>query len=346
MRSIEEGVPTSGGLREISLTEEASLECSDLLDTLHQEFATAADPEFLRRATHYGSRLPAELLDSIREMRYAESVAALVVRNGPVGGADCPTPGHWKERGRDDTLRQDFWLALTASQLGDPVAWSSLQDGRIFNDVLPIRGQEAQQTGHGSEADLELHIEDCFSDERCDALALLCLRNNDQVPNTIVTGSDLDFSALDVDVLFSPRFLIKPDSEHLRKADDTSEAHGLTRPLLFGSPESPHLRVDVPYTEALPGDTRAAEALEALSAQLAQRAATVCLTEGDLLLIDNHRALHGRRTFRARYDGTDRWMRKLTVVRDLRRSRALRGGPEDRVINPFRAPARRATANH
>ncbi|WP_326809702.1 TauD/TfdA family dioxygenase [Streptomyces scopuliridis] len=333
-------------MREISLTEEASLECSDLLDTLHKQFATADDPGFLRRAGHYGSRLPAELLDAIDEMRYAESVATLVVRNGPVGGADCPTPGHWKERNRDATIRQDFWLALTVSQLGDPIGWSSLQDGQIYNDILPIQGQEDQQTGHGSDADLELHIEDCFSDERCDALALLCLRNHDKVPNTIVTGTDLDFSELDLDVLFSPRFLIKPDSEHVRRADNASETGGLTRPLLFGSRESPYLRVDVPYTEALPGDTRAAEALDALSAQLAQRAATVCLAEGDLLLIDNHRALHGRRTFRARYDGTDRWMRKLTVVRDLRRSRAMRGGPEDRVINPFREPSPRATAAH
>lgn len=345
MRSVEENVPAPGGLREISLTEKASLECSDLLDTLRKEFATADDPGFLRRAAHYGSRLPAELLDAIDEMRYAESVAALVVRDGPVGTPDCPTPRHWKERGRDATLRQDLWLALTASQLGDPIGWSSLQDGQIFNDVLPIQGQEDQQTGHGSEADLALHIEDCFSEERCDALALLCLRNHDRVPNTIVTGTDLDFSALDVDVLFSPRFLIKPDSEHLRLADGALEAGGLTCALLFGSPESPYLRVDVPYTEALPGDTRAAEALEALSAQLARHAATVCLTEGDLLLIDNHRALHGRGTFRARYDGTDRWMRKLTVVRDLRRSRPFRAGPEDRVINPFREPARRASAD-
>ncbi|MER8072302.1 hypothetical protein ABTZ59_28830 [Streptomyces sp. NPDC094034] len=261
-----------------------------------------------------------------------------------MGGAACPTPGHWKERDQDSTLRQDFWLALTASQLGEPIGWSSLQDGRIFNDVLPIRGHEDQQTGHGSDADLELHIEDCFSDQRCDALALLCLRNNDKIPNTIVTATDLDFSDLDLDVLFSPRFLIRPDSEHLRRADDASEARGLARPLLFGSREAPYLRVDVPYTDALPGDVGAEEAFGALAAQLGERAVTVCLGEGDLLLIDNYRALHGRRTFQARYDGTDRWMRKLTVVRDLRRSRGLRGGPGDRVINPFREPSGPVTA--
>ncbi|MEV0037467.1 TauD/TfdA family dioxygenase [Streptomyces sp. NPDC050804] len=346
MRSVEDMVRAPHGLRELSLSGKASRECADLLDTLHEQFATADDPGFLQRVTHYGSRLPAELLDAVGEMRYAESVAALVIRNGPVGGAGCPTPGHWRERDRDATLRQDFWLVLTASQLGEAIGWSSLQDGRIFNDVLPIRGHEDQQTGHGSDADLELHIEDCFSDERCDALALLCLRNHDKVPNTIVTGTDLDFSALDLDVLFSPRFLIRPDSEHLRRADGVREAAGPPRPLLFGSRESPYLRVDVPYTEALPGDARAREALDALAAQLARRATTVCLAEGDLLLMDNYRALHGRGTFQARYDGTDRWMRKVTVVRDLRRSRGFRDSSGDRVINPFREPSGRPTARH
>ncbi|MFE4538080.1 TauD/TfdA family dioxygenase [Streptomyces scopuliridis] len=343
---MDDTIQVPHGLQELILTEESSRECADLLDALCEKYVTADDPGFLQRAAHHGSKLPVQLRDAVYEMRYAESVAALVIRNGPVGGATCPTPGHWRERDRDATLLQDFWLALTASQLGEPIGWSSLQEGQIFNDVLPIRGQEDQQTGHGSDADLELHIEDCFSDERCDALALLCLRNHDKVPNTIVTATDMDFSGLDLDVLFSPRFLISPDSEHLRRADNASEAAGLVRPLLFGSRESPYLRVDVPYTEALPDDLRAEEALKALSAQLTRHAETVCLAEGDVLLIDNYRALHGRRTFQARYDGTDRWMRKVTVVRDLRRSRGLRRSSGDRVINPFREPSRQAVASH
>ncbi|MEV0156324.1 TauD/TfdA family dioxygenase [Micromonospora sp. NPDC050686] len=269
-------------------------------------------------------------------MRYGESIAALVIRNGPVGEPACPTPRHWKERDPGSTSRQDFWLAVVSSYLGEPVGWASLQDGRIFNDILPVPGEENEQTGHGSQADLELHIEDCFSDERCDALALLCLRNVDRVPNLITSAVGLDFGDVDLDTLFSDRFLIAPDSEHLRRvADGTIQDPDRKRPLLFGSRESPYLRIDLPYTRASPGDTRAADSLTALATLLRQNAVEIRLAEGDVLVVDNYRALHGRGGFRPRYDGTDRWMRKLTVVRDLRRSRGFRSGTEDRVIDPF-----------
>ncbi|MFI5754626.1 TauD/TfdA family dioxygenase [Streptomyces sp. NPDC051569] len=324
------------GIRELTLGGQAVRECSAVLDAVGEEFGAADDPGFLRKAGAYASGLPDEVLDAVREMRFAESTAALVIRGGPVGGADCPTPGHWKEREPAATVRQDFWLALVTAQLGDPIGWASLQDGHLFNDILPIAGEEREQTGHSSETDLELHIEDCFSDERCDALALLCLRNHDRVPNSLVTTAALDLGRLDLDALFSPRFLIMPDSEHLRRSGGTTEA-GRPRPLMFGSRHAPYLRVDLPYTRALPGDERAAKALADLADQLDRGATTLSLAEGDLLLVDNYRALHGRGTFRPRYDGTDRWMRKLTVVRDLRRSRALREGADGRVIDPFAA---------
>lgn len=327
------------GIWEVTLTDRVSSACGDVLDALSRSFETADDPMFLRRAVRHASALPAEVLDVMDELKYSESVASLVIRNGPVGEAAYPTPAHWRERDPKATVHQDFWLALMGSQLGDAVGWSSLQDGRLFNDVLPMPGQEEEQTGHSSRTDLQLHVEDGFSDDRCDALALLCLRNQEEVTSTIVTAPQLDFSQLDLDVLFAPRFLIKPDSEHLRRAGaDRPTTETPARPVLFGARESPYLRIDIPYTEALPGDLQAEQALDELRAQVAERATVLRLAEGDLLLVDNYRALHGRGTFRARYDGTDRWMRKLTVVRDLRRSRSARRGPQGRAISHFRRP--------
>ncbi|MGA0208053.1 MAG: TauD/TfdA family dioxygenase, partial [Ilumatobacteraceae bacterium] len=43
----------------------------------------------------------------------------------------------------------------------------------------------------------------------------------------------------------------------------------------------------------------------------------VVLQRGDVLVIDNHRAVHGRTPFTPRYDGTDRWLKRSLVVRAL-----------------------------
>ena len=34
---------------------------------------------------------------------------------------------------------------------------------------------------------------------------------------------------------------------------------------------------------------------------------------GEVLVLDNYRAVHGRRAFRPRFDGTDRWLKRISV---------------------------------
>jgi alpha-ketoglutarate-dependent taurine dioxygenase len=37
------------------------------------------------------------------------------------------------------------------------------------------------------------------------------------------------------------------------------------------------------------------------------------LETGDLMLINNNTAVHGRKPFIARYDGTDRWLKRVLI---------------------------------
>ena len=43
----------------------------------------------------------------------------------------------------------------------------------------------------------------------------------------------------------------------------------------------------------------------------------VPLFAGDVIILDNFKALHGRRAFKARYDGHDRWLKRVNVVLGL-----------------------------
>ena len=40
---------------------------------------------------------------------------------------------------------------------------------------------------------------------------------------------------------------------------------------------------------------------------------TIPLAPGDIAIVDNDVAVHARRSFRARYDGTDRWLKRVLV---------------------------------
>jgi len=80
------------------------------------------------------------------------------------------------------------------------------------------------------------------------------------------------------------------------------------------------------------GDVPAERALEEIIRQFDARVRDVVLAPGELLIIDNLRAVHGRRPFAARYDGTDRWLRRINVTADLRKSADRRFGTHGRAV--------------
>ncbi|MFJ6862727.1 TauD/TfdA family dioxygenase [Streptomyces termitum] len=237
-----------------------------------------------------------------------------------------PTPLSWQEpldSGRQ--ALEEAQLALLAAALGEVFAWPTIQRGRMVQNLLPVESDREEQSGHGSVA-LEWHTEDGFHPDRCRYLALLGIRNPDRVPTTLGTVAEVRLTDHHRSVLHQRRFLIRPDLEHLRQlariAPDSDmlrrarAMHEAPEPaaLLFGAPESPCLRIDAPYTTAVAGDDEAAEALAAIVGELTRVQRDVVVGQGDALLVDNYRAVHGRRAFLPRFDGTDRWLKRVSVA--------------------------------
>jgi L-asparagine oxygenase len=85
-------------------------------------------------------------------------------------------------------------------------------------------------------------------------------------------------------------------------------------PLLHDSGRGPVLE----YSTLLCAiSTGGASALAALNEALQRCAVTVELGSGDVLLIDNRRAVHGRSAFRPAYDGSDRWIQRVLMLHRL-----------------------------
>jgi alpha-ketoglutarate-dependent taurine dioxygenase len=45
------------------------------------------------------------------------------------------------------------------------------------------------------------------------------------------------------------------------------------------------------------------------------------MESGDFCFLDNFRVVHGRKPFKARHDGGDRWLMRANITCDLRKSR-------------------------
>ncbi len=92
------------------------------------------------------------------------------------------------------------------------------------------------------------------------------------------------------------------------------------------------MRLDPYFMEHLDDDPEAQEALDALVEQIDTNLKDLTLKSGDICFIDNYRVVHGRKPFTARYDGNDRWLKRLNIVRDLRKSRSSRGSAQSLIL--------------
>ena len=321
---------------------------------LAAQYSSVEDSEFHRESFTYAQDLPQRVRLALAEYRMSESDGIFLLSGLPVDDlAVGPTPADWRNKPDTDVrLRHDIAFFLLGCLLGEPVGWATQQDGRVMHDVLPMRGYEHDQIGLGSEELLAWHTEDAFHPLRADYLGLMCLRNHDGVETTVADIADVRLDEEVRKILAEPRFYILPDDSHrpvngletssldprtveLQRRSSERVDLALDSPepvaVLFGSPSDPYVRIDPHYMRAAHGDEEQ-KALDAVIAALYAAIGGVVLQPGDICFLDNFRVVHGRKPFRARFDGTDRWLRRLNIVRDLRKSREVRLDARSRII--------------
>ena len=305
-----------------------------------------AEPAFYERHWSSSALLPEGLRLFLEDFRRHEPAAAAVVTGFPVDdGRLGPTPDHWERRPDPDaTAEIDLALAMCGLALGEPFCWATLQAGRLVQDVFPIRGDEQRLSGHGSDAFLVFHTDDAFRPDSCDYLLLGGARNPDRVPTYVASVRDVVLADADRRVLSEPRFHIIPDDEHIRQLENRVPDHPALRkavrmrdqpetvPVLFGDGTNPYLHLDGPYMRVADRDPAGQHALDALEAELQRVRQPVVIDQGTLLILDNHIAAHARESFTARYDGTDRWLRKLIVSRNRRKWTGNSTEPGGRIL--------------
>ena len=301
------------------------------------------DPRFYDEHWDLTARLSPSLRRVLEQIRRTEFAAACVLHGYPVSDeAVGPTPSSWSAALEVPTADHDVLLAMCGLALGEPYTWATLQNSSIIQNLLPMRGDEKRQNGHSSDTFLEFHTEDGFHPDRCDYLRLCGVRNHDGVPTCLAAVTDVELSPAHRRILSQPRFHIRPDDEHIRQLEARHpDSPALARAIelrdappavavLSGDPASPYLCIDRPFMTG--ADAVADEALDELMAQLAAHDRAVVVEQGDLLIVDNYRAVHGRKPFISRYDGTDRWLKRMIVSRDLRRAAGARSQDSRRVL--------------
>jgi L-asparagine oxygenase len=306
-----------------------------LTDTERSELGTVADKlaatspslidefEWISAGRELSCGIPTRLAARVRQFRHDSGIdGTLLIRNLPVHEDDLPPTPTVLGSVEREASNSSAVIALLSLQLGEIIAYRNEKSGALVQNVVPVPGQEEAQNNAGSKQ-LGMHIENTFHPNRPDYVALFCLRSDhDREAGLQVTSIRRAIEIVsDVDrkVLLERRFVTAPPSSFPALSGDP-EPH----PLLIGDVDDPNVRAD--FISTVPLDDEATRAKNRLEEAFSAVVTTIRLEPGDLAIVDNRLALHGRTYFRPRYDGKDRWLHRTFIQLDHRRSRAVRQG--------------------
>jgi L-asparagine oxygenase len=320
--------------QEISLTAHESDQVLAAIDGLPRGWAERRSADGLAAAAVAGRFLPGRVVLALTLFRrWSNESGTLVIRGLPVNQGLPSTPNDGRGLPGAATRVSEGVLSVLMSQMGDPIAYADEKEGAIIQEVCPLKGHESRQENSGSTF-LEFHTENGFHPFRPDFLGLVCLRSDDRQRIPTLTSSVRRLLPLLSDSVESAlrrrAYRITPSSS-FGEADPGIEPQPIA--VLSGPPELPAMVVDCNAMEGI--DSESAQALSVLRELLPSVADATVLDVGDLLILDNRVAAHARGGWTPRYDGRDRWLQRMSVVGDFRRTQVARE-PWDHTCHPLR----------
>ena len=251
---------------------------------------------------------------------------AMLIQDCDLGDAPS-TPRHPADA--PPAGRAETFLLDVASVLGEPIGYEPELGGAIVQNIVPVAGSERRQVSTSSAVTLAWHTETAFHPDAPHYLVLMCRRGDPAAATRLSSIHDVLPLLHDdtVATLRSPRFRTRPDASFL--GGDSAGEYGPPMTVLSGGDGDgggAGLRFVFDEELMIGIDPDAVAALGALAAAVRRAANATVLDTGDLLVVDNHVAVHGRSPFTARYDGTDRWLQRSFVVDDLAPSADRRNG--------------------
>jgi len=209
----------------------------------------------------------------------------------------------------------DETILTYAKKYGYPVGYLQEQNGKIIQDIFPIKKTADDQISSSSKATLELHTEAAFHPHLPDYLLLLCLRGDKNAGTTYALLPDIlkDIHVGIVNILKKDLFETSVDqSFRLNGEEDTT----VRLPVLSNNSNGDFImKYDRTVMSGI--TTEAQMALNIFNKAIERNKQTIFLEAGDLVVIDNAVSVHGRTSFSARYDGTDRWLKRVVVRKEI-----------------------------
>ena len=280
--------------------------------------ANTQPDDFNLQAAAASFNVPAEVRDAILNFSNVGSETGILVIRGLLVDDDLvDTPLDNKSGiGAKTTFAKQ--QAVLAQLLGTMIAYEAEGNGHLIQDMVPNPKLATTQQSQGSKVELEAHTEQCFSAYKPDYVILGALRGDPQALTYAFSGRKISklFSPEEVAKLRQPLWATTIDESFQPYIPNPDAVRG-PFPILNGPDDDPYVLVDQDLMHGITADAQ--KLLEKVVQVYIENRDAHNLQPGDLLMLDNLRAMHGRSMYSPRFDGKDRFIARGFVVRDRRR---------------------------
>jgi L-asparagine oxygenase len=281
---------------------------------------------YCRQARRAARRMPDRLCELLADFAGKGTDSGTMLLDGlPVEDPPPTPPDNRSHLGEHTALARV--QAIVNHGCGEMLAYEAEGRGRLYQDMVPNRALAQSQTSLGSRVELELHTEQAFSTLKPDVLSLACLRGHPDARTYVLPAHALlaQLNPFERKLLRQPLWMTGVDGSFRHEGHEFIEGDERgPLPIVAGAPDDPTIVFD---QDLMRGLTDEAQSMIARITEIYhdhRRSHT--LTPGQILLVDNVRAVHGRSPFTPSFDGSDRFIVRSFAVRDLVRTRYARPG--------------------
>jgi len=283
---------------------------------------------FCKRAKELSEKIPDRIKYILKQFKEkGNKNGFLLVKNISLSEKDLPlTPFGNNEIVGEKTILPRI-QAILISVIGEMIAYEAEGYGRLFQDVVPMKIMESVQTSVGSNTELEIHTEQAFSKLKPDILSLACLRGDENALTYILPVSKIveNCSDKEVQLLYKPLWKTGVDLSFKLNGYEFMDGD-IRGPLsiLDGGDDvlDPFLIFDQDLMQGITEDSQ--QMVQKIVEIYYQHRIAHNLQPGELIFIDNNRAVHGRSPFFPKYDGFDRFLVRCFVTYDFEKSNYAR----------------------
>ncbi|HEY7961863.1 MAG TPA: TauD/TfdA family dioxygenase [Solirubrobacteraceae bacterium] len=303
-------------------------ECERLLVLAGELSVSPSDaPDlFCRQARRAARRMPDRVADLLADFaRLGTETGTLLIQTLPLEKPP-PTPADNRSHLGERTLLARV-QAIVNHACGEMVAYQAEGHGRLYQDMVPNRALAQSQTSLGSRVELELHTEQAFSSLKPDVLSLACLRGHPDAQTYVLPAHVLlaQLGTFERKLLREPLWMTGVDGSFCQGGHEFIEGDERgPLAIIAGAEDDPTFVFD---QDLMRGLTEEAQAMiDRIVHIYHTHRCSHTLKPGQILLLDNVRAVHGRSPFTPNFDGNDRFIIRSFAVRDLVRTRYARPG--------------------